>query len=70
MTIECKRQKFLDKLAYAQKALNDLLMEAYQYDVKCVVRVNEARAVDDDDRQVIGIEVFEAKPLYGNDGTP
>ena len=62
--------QFIDEVSAAQRKLNDLLMAAYQYQIKYQLSVNSACCIKDDDRQVVGIKMFDNTPVYNSDGVP
>jgi len=65
------KEEYINQLSSLQQQLNNHLMGAYQHDLKYKLEINEARSASkDDDRQVIGITVTSAKPVYKSDGVP
>lgn len=64
------REEFITEVAVAQRKLNDLLMGAHQQNVTYSLEISGACCVHDDDRTVIGVTIFDRKPLYKSDGVP
>lgn len=62
--------KFIDEVSAAQRKLNDLLMGAYQHHLKYQLSVNNACCIKNDERQVVGIKMFNNTPVYSSDGVP
>jgi hypothetical protein len=64
------QDEFITDIRGAQLSFNNLLMRAYQFNIKVELALNNPNCVDNDQRQVVGIELYHNKPLYKNDGIP
>lgn len=62
------KETYLQKIVVAHKELNRLLVGAYQYDMKYKLDVKPFTATKNDERTVVGLDVFEVSKVYSDDG--
>lgn len=65
-----EREQYIIEVSAAQRKLNDLLMGAYQYRVKYLLSINSVNCCADDDRQAVGIKIYDNEPIYSSNGVP